>query len=481
MATAIPPNRAPFSVDEIALATGGHVVRGGGPTVGVFTDSRSVTRGAAFVALVGERFDGHAFLETAAANGARTMVVSRDGAAPSEAAVVRVADTTKALGDLARVHRTKWGKSAPRSLVAITGSAGKTTTKNVLARMIDAVAPGSVHASAGNLNNDIGVPMTLFGLESAHRYAVVEVGTNAHGEIGNLAAIALPNVAVLTLVAAAHTEGLGTLDDVAREKGALFVALSPNGLAVANADDARAVAELRRSPAESTLTYGFSKGADYRITLREPRGPRGTRLCIERTHGAVDAESPLLGDAGALAVAASLAVVEWLIGRAMTGDEIETALEGLASAAEGRLMPISLGDGTLVIDDSYNANPASMRSSIAVAAELASDEKRRLVLVLGEMRELGALSESEHESLGRFAAERAVAHVVAVGGDARLIATEVTAAGKTAAFAEDADRAIPMVAERVSRGDLVLVKGSRSIATEKIVRALLHERGGKLA
>ena len=257
MATAIPPNRAPFTVDEIALATGGLVVRGGAPTFGVFTDSRSVTRDSAFVALVGERFDGHAFLETATANGARTLVVSSDAGAPAEAAVVRVADTKKALGDMARAHRTKWAASARRSLVAITGSAGKTTTKNVLARMFEAVAPGSVHATAGNLNNDIGVPMTLFGLESAHQYAVIEVGTNARGEIERLAAIALPNVAVLTLVAAAHTEGLGTMDDVGREKGALLAALPVNGLAVANADDARAVAELRRSPAETTRTYGF--------------------------------------------------------------------------------------------------------------------------------------------------------------------------------------------------------------------------------
>jgi UDP-N-acetylmuramoyl-tripeptide--D-alanyl-D-alanine ligase len=481
MATAIPPNRAPFTVDEIALATGGHVVRGGAPTLGVFTDSRSVTFGAAFVALIGERFDGHAFLETAAANGARTLVVSQGDGVPTEAAVVRVADTKKALGELARVHRTRWGGSAPRSLVAITGSAGKTTTKNVLARMLGAVAPGTVHASAGNLNNDIGVPMTLFGLESAHRYAVVEVGTNARGEIENLAGIALPDIAVLTLVAAAHTEGLGTLDDVAREKGALLAALPANGLAVANADDPRAVAELRRSPAASTRTYGFSTGADYRITLREPRGTTGTKLRIERTHGSVDTDSPLLGDAGALAVAASLAVVEWLIARAMTGEELKRALAGLASSGEGRLTPIALADGTLLIDDSYNANPASMRSSIAVAAELASREKRKLVLVLGEMRELGAVSAGEHESLGRFAAEQNVAHVVAVGGDARLISTEVTAAGKTAAFAEDADRALPMVSERVSPGDLVLVKGSRSIATEKIVHALVRARGGKLA
>jgi len=478
MATAIPPNRAPFTVDEIALATGGRIVRGGAPTVGVFTDSRSVTRGAAFVALVGDRFDGHAFLEQAAALGAKTLVVSSGDATVPETAVVRVADTRRALGALAHAHRARWGRSGARSLVAITGSAGKTTTKTVLAKMLDVVATGSVHASAGNLNNDVGVPMTLFGLEEVHRYAVVEVGTSAAGEVEKLAAIALPDVAVLTLVAAAHTEGLGTVDDVAREKGALFAALSPNGLAVANADDPRAIAELARSPAESTRTYGFSTGTDYRIALREPRGLAGARLRIERASGSsVDADSPLLGAAGALAVAASLAVVEWLIGRAMTGEELRRALSELGSAGEGRLTPIVLSDGTLVIDDSYNANPASMRASIAVAAELAAEHGQRLLLVLGEMRELGALSASEHQALGRFAAERDVVHVFGVGGDARLVTDEVVRVGKSATFAEDADRAISLVSASVEPGNVVLVKGSRSIATEKIVRALVRDRG----
>jgi UDP-N-acetylmuramoyl-tripeptide--D-alanyl-D-alanine ligase len=481
MATAIPTNRAPFTVEEIARATGGRVVRDGKPSFGVFTDSRSVTRGSAFVALAGDKFDGHAFVGQAVDLGARTLVVSRD-IEVGDAAVVRVADTRRALGAMARLHRTRWGGSGSRLLVAITGSAGKTTTKTVLAHMLDAVAKGAVHASAGNLNNDVGVPMTLFGLESAHRYAVVEVGTNARGEIENLAAIAMPDVGVLTLVAAAHTEGLGTVDDVAREKGALFAGLSSRGLAVANGDDPRVVAQLARSTAAQARTYGFSKTADYRIAERSPLRAVGNHLRIERAAGtSLETDSPLLGDAGALAVAASLAVVEWLVGRDMSADEVRSALSGLASGAEGRLSPVALADGTLVIDDSYNANPASMRSSIAVAAELALHERRRLVLVLGEMRELGAISASEHQALGRFAAGYDAAHVLAVGGDARLVASEVSAAGKLATFVEDAERAVPIVSAAVRAGDLVLVKGSRSIGTEKIVRALEGERGGRRA
>ena len=481
MATAIPENRAPFTPEEIAAATGGRVVRGGGASVGVFTDSRSVVRGSAFVAIGGERFDGHSFLVEVAGRGASALVVSKGGA-PEGPAVVRVDDTRRALGEMARAHRKRWSLAGGRSLVAITGSAGKTTTKAVLARVLGVAAAGAVHASAGNLNNDIGVPMTLFGLASEHRHAVVEVGTNAKGEIANLASIALPDVAVLTLVAAAHTEGLGTVDDVAAEKGALFAALPESGLAVANGDDSRAVGQLARSPSKNRATYGFSERCDYRIAGRTAQGALGSRLRIERPRGpALDVDSPLLGDAGALAVAASLVAADWVLGRSVSADELRSALAGMASATEGRLAPITLADGTLVIDDSYNANPASMRSSIAVAAELAADEKRRLFLVLGEMRELGALSSSEHEALGRVLAEKDVAHLIAVGGDAALVANEVERAGKSAAFAENAEQALPLVSARVRPGDVVLVKGSRSIATEKIVRALVEERGKKLS
>jgi UDP-N-acetylmuramoyl-tripeptide--D-alanyl-D-alanine ligase len=483
MATAIPHNRVPFTVDEIALATGGRVLRSGAATIGVCTDSRAVTEGSAFVALVGDKFDGHAFLEGAVRQGAHTLVISRDDVKidGSGSAAVHVGDTRLALGDLARAHRIRWAARAhtvgPRSLVAITGSAGKTTTKTVLASVLDAAKSGTVHATAGNLNNDIGVPMTLFGLDESHRYAVVEVGTNARGEIENLARIARPDVAVLTLVAAAHTEGLGTVDDVAVEKGALIAALPPNGLAVVNADDARAVAQLQRSPAHDRLTYGFSPTADYRIVTRRPRGMSGSTVAIERSGARIEAHSPLLGDAGALAVAASLAVTEWILHRPLDPAELESALSRLTAGGEGRLAPITLADSTLVIDDSYNANPASMRSSVLTAAELARQDRRRLVLVLGEMRELGAVSPGEHASLGEMVAEQDSAHVFAVGGDADRIADAVRRRGKNAAFAASADDAVEGVLSAVQAGDLVLVKGSRGVATEKIVRALVERRG----
>jgi UDP-N-acetylmuramoyl-tripeptide--D-alanyl-D-alanine ligase len=482
MATAIPPNRAPFTVQEIARATGGRVLRDGGASVGVCTDSRAITEGAAFVALTGDKFDGHAFLAGAVAAGARTLVVSRDDVGPwasvAQPAVVRVDDTRAALGGLARAHRLRWGAAAaPRIVVGITGSAGKTTTKTVLARILGAMAPGTVHATAGNLNNDIGVPMTLFGLTETHRYAVVEVGTNGRGEIENLAAMARPEVGVLTLVAAAHTEGLGSIEDVALEKGALLAALPPSGLSVVNADDARAVEQVERSPAKKALTFGFAARADYRVVLAESRGARGNRLRIERRAGLVEVDSPLLGEAGALAIAASLAVAEWAAGRDVTSKELDAALPLLARESDGRLSPVLLADGTLVIDDSYNANPASMETSLRAACEVAAREKRRLVLVLGEMRELGPVSTREHDKLGALVARTDVAEVIGVGGEAERVTREAARAGKSAWFALDAEQAVGTVLSRVLPGDVVLVKGSRGVATEKIVRALAESRG----
>ena len=481
MATAIPPNRAPFTVGEIAHATGGTVVSDGPSSVGVCTDSRAMTEGAAFVALTGEKFDGHAFLAGAVAKGARTLIVSRDDVGPWQAAapaVVRVGNTRRALGALGHAHRVRWGSlSPPRRLIAITGSAGKTTTKTVLARLLEVMAPGAVHATSCNLNNDIGLPMTLLGLTDAHRYAVVEVGTNARGEIEQLARIAAPDGGVLTLVAAAHTEGLGSVEDVALEKGALFAALSADGLALANGDDARATAQLGRTRAKTVLTFGFSENADYRVSVVSSRGASGNRIRIVSTQTVVEGDSPLLGEAGALAVAASVAVAAWAIGRPPTAEELHGALAPLAASSDGRLSLVRLRDDTLVIDDSYNANPASMEAALRAALDVATREKRRLVVVLGEMRELGSVSAREHDTLGELVARADVAEVISVGGEAERITRAAARAGKSAWFALDAEQAIATVLSRVLPGDIVLVKGSRGVATDKIVRALVEARG----
>jgi UDP-N-acetylmuramoyl-tripeptide--D-alanyl-D-alanine ligase len=478
MATAIPQNQARFTVDEVARFSGGRVLRTGEPSVGVSTDSRAIAKGCAFVALTGDNFDGHAFTAQAAAQGAATLVVSRDDAAFGNAAVVMVDDTRAALGRLASAHRQRWtaapGGSRSRALVGITGSAGKTTCKRVIAMLLEAAAPGAVHSSFGNLNNDVGVPMTLFGLEDRHLFAVVEMGTSGRGEIKRLADIARPDAALMTLVAAAHTAGIGTVDDVAAEKGALFAALGQNGIAVANADDQRVMAQVGGARAGRVITFGFAETADYRILLRESLGRRGARLVLGGPFGNRELIMPLLGEAGAMAAVAGLAVAEGVLGRALGPAEVERAIVGLSAGHEGRLTLRPLADGTLVLDDSYNANPSSMRASIVAAIEVAHHEKRRVVLVLGEMRELGRLASAEHAAMGRFAAELGASYVRAVGGEAARAAEQARERGVAAHFAPSSEQAIGPALAAVQPGDVVLVKGSRALATEKIVAAILE-------
>src|SRR5512135_524214 len=224
MATPIPQNAAPFTPAEVARATGGTLVRDGRALAGVSTDTRTLVPGALYVALRGESFDGHRFLPQATAAGAGGVLVSTAGDFPPNGSVVLVPDTRVALGALARFHRDRWATAGDRRVLAVGGSAGKTTTTRAIAALLDVLRPGDVHTTPGNLNNDVGLPMTLLLLDEHHHLAAVESGTSHRGEIARLAAVARPDAALVTLVAPEHTEGLGTLDDVADEEGDLFAA-----------------------------------------------------------------------------------------------------------------------------------------------------------------------------------------------------------------------------------------------------------------
>ena len=487
MGTPIPVNHARLSLDEIVGATGGALVADSGATgvVGVSTDTRELPRGAAFVALSGERFDGHQHLDAAAAAGARVVIVERDVTAPPGLAVIRVPSTLVALGDLARFHARRWRAiGGPRRVVAITGSAGKTTTRVAAQALLEALAPGQVLATTGNLNNRVGLPLTVLGLDEEHRVAVLEVGTSLPGEIALLAAIAEPDVAVLTLVAEAHVAALGSLDGVQAEKGALLRALPEGAVAIANGDDARASAELAASPARRRVRYGFAPGLDVVIAARRPEGLSAARLTVTRAAGTVSFVTPLLGEAGALATAAALAVADAVGADLGAPPLVDGArLESVFARAEvggggGRLVPRLLADGLALVDDSYNANPASTRASIRAARELAAATGRRLVLVLGEMRELGVASDEGHDAVGIAAAESGAGAIVAVAGAARRIADAARAAGAPVTFADDVAAAARDVLEIVRPTDLVLVKGSRGVATERVVRALVAAHDG---
>lgn len=482
MATPIPKNLAPFTLQEILAVTGGEALTSGeAAAVGVSTDTRSVSVGNLFVALVGGRHDGHAHAVRAAELGASVLLVSRRMEAPDGVAVVQVADTLQALGALGRAHRRRWeARSArPRVVVGITGSAGKTTTRVATAAGLSA-AGFEVHASEGNLNNAVGIPMVLLGLEERHEAAVVEVGTSSRGEIAYGCSLVEPHVGVITLVAAAHTENIGAISDVAVEKGAMFASLARDGVAVANADDGRVRGQLLRCGARDWITYGEGPGADVQVIKRQPEGLDWSRLRVRlrgraRVAGVDELElrTPLLGVAGSYATAAAIATVLAAAPDRLSAEALQGVFEGLRGE-EGRLRTVRLASGAVALDDSYNANRASVVASLRTAAELARSEGRRLVAVLGEMRELGALSADEHRIVGEEAARQGAAVVVAVSGDAAEIARAASSStpGPEVVFVENAARAIDVVAALIRPGDLVLVKGSRGVNLDTVVRAL---------
>jgi UDP-N-acetylmuramoyl-tripeptide--D-alanyl-D-alanine ligase len=482
MATPIPRNRAAFTVAELLRETGGELVAPGADAVtAISTDTRTIDAGACFVALHGELHDGHAHLATAAEKGAVLAVVDRAVDAPPGLAVVHVRDTLVALGDLARAHTRRWrNSSAGRTVVGITGSAGKTTTRVALAALAERLFPGEVHGAAGNLNNRVGVPMVLFGLGPAHRLAILEMGMNQPGEIAELCRIAEPDAGVLTLIAAAHTEGVGGVEGVAREKGALVRALVEHGVALGNGDDAAVRAEIARSPARRRYFYGRATDATVRIAARAPVGMTGSHLVLERAErAALDFETPLLGEAGALATAAAVAVVELFLGATLDSALCAEAFARAdVGAGAGRLVPRVLAGDLAVIDDTYNANPASTCASIRAAAEIAGATGRRLVLVLGEMRELGALAQAGHDEVGRAAAASGAAEIVSFGGgESPRVTARAVEGGVRAAHAERVEDAAVLAKLAARPRDLVLVKGSRSLGAERIVAALAQGAG----
>ncbi len=469
MASALPDNHASFTLGEVAEVTGGVLLPAAAAertVTGVQTDSRAALAGKLFVALTGERFDGHAFVRSAAEKGAAAVLVEREVAAPG-VPLVQVKSALTALGELAAAHRRRFAGR----VVAVAGSAGKTTTRSAIGALLELVAPNAVHQTHGNLNNAIGVPLVLLGLEPAHRLAVVEVGTNAPGEVAALTAFARPDVGVLTLVGIEHSEGLGDLDGIEREEGALFAGLLDGGIAVGNADDPRVERQLGQNPAVRAVRYGFSEKAEVRCVRRVPAGVGRQAVTIALPGRELTLELALIGEAGVYAALAAIAVTRAL------GFELpatESVAHALSRAGEpGRLALHELADGTVVLDDAYNSNPASALASLKAAAEVANDRHARLVVVLGEMRELGALSEREHRRVGEAIAPSGAAELVAVGGDARLYLDAAKSAGVSSIFADDAEAALAAVRTRLRAGDVVLVKASRGVRCERVVAGLI--------
>ncbi len=519
MATPIPTNEARFVLFDVALATNGTIKRRGSaweePTVGVFSDSRAVTAGSIFVALRGESHDGHAFVGAAVAKGARIVIVERghqlDGSVLTAATtVVEVADTLIAWGDLARAHLTRWRmESVDGRVVAITGSAGKTTTKELTAALLAEVAP--TYFTAGNLNNRIGVPAVIFALESRHRYCVLEVGMSLPGELDAICDFARPDVSVIVNVGVAHAEGVGGREGVMTEKGAVYRALGPDGIAIVNADDeyVRRAARLARVRKVETFGRGDAVGhprgsfADgppsmsprdlqrsslppsslppssltsglphYRLIERTPEGT-GSRVTVVCAGREMSLHLPLAGEAAAIDLTAALAAQEAASRELLGAEQIERALASVR--LQGRGVVRTLSNDVLLLDDTYNANPASMRVALATLAEIAGS--RRKVAVLGEMKELGALAEAEHAALGEAIAHAGVTLAIGCGGLVDLALDRAAAQGVDVVRCKGTAEAAAVAATRVQRGDAVLVKGSRSTRTEDVVAALERVSG----
>ncbi len=464
---------ARFTLDEVAIAAAARVDREGpfglrAPIDGIFTDSRKPAPGALFVALAGENHDGAAFAESAARAGAAGVLVAHKQAAriasvfaearlPS--AVLSCTDPGRALLGLARAWR---GRMPTLRLVAITGSAGKTSTKELVASVLS--AEGSTLKTEGNLNNEIGVPLTLLQLAREHRFAAIECGMNHLGEIARLCAAADPDVALVTNVAPVHLEGCGSIDGVAHAKGELFHGLRANGVAIANADDARVLGQAKLSM-RKLITFGTAEGADVRLLSVRHAGAglevelvlRGkqelAQLSLIGLHNGVNA---------AAAAAAGLAL----------GIRSDVILRGLALArTPGRRMrPTKLASGALLLDDCYNANPASMRAAFDTVATLRRDGGRAL-LVLGDMLELGPTELELHRDVGQAAAAISPSLLLCFGTRARAYADGARAAGlsdSAIVLAETPEAALGALQSRLGAADLVLVKGSRGMKMERI-------------
>ena len=437
---------------EAAAALGLRATEGDVEFCGVSTDSRTTPRGALFVAVRGPRFDGHDFVGAAGTRGAAAALVEREPDASIP--FILVPDSVRALGELAAAWR---GRFRDLVLIGITGSNGKTTVKEMAAAIFRTQGP--VSATRGNLNNEIGVPLTLCDLREAHRTAVVELGANHRGEIAALTTLARPTVGVITQCAPAHLEGFGSVEGVAHAKGELFERLPDDAVAVVNADDR--YADLWRDLAHPRRCISFGAGPDADVRVRAPSGARRIPVSLDTPSGTVELDLALPGahnafNAGAAAAAAIAA-----------GAGLDAIRAGLAAVRppRGRLESKRGPRGAEIIDDTYNANPVSLQAGLRVLGEKPAPRW----LVLGDMAELGPEGASLHAEAGHDARRHGVERLLLVG---ELSAAAARTFGDGATHFPDCAALVDRLRDELPDGATVLVKGSRSMAMERVVEAM---------
>jgi len=466
--------RLPLTAGDVAAAAGGRLIRGVArqPIEDISIDSRTIGRGGFFIAIRGDRFDGHAFIADALSRGAlgflaeSAIAEATAGPADTDVVAIGVADTTVALQQIARDVRRRSGAR----LVAITGSAGKTTTKEVVADFL--AARYDVFRNKGNLNNHIGLPLSLLELRSRPEVGVVELGMNHPGEIRTLVAIAEPEVRVWTNVGDAHLGFFASADAIADAKAEILENARPDDVLVANADDPRIVARAGAF-AGRVVTFALQQPADVRAVSIDERGLEGTRARVQTPRGETDLETPLLGLGNLANVLAATAVA---LQFDIPLDEIKTRAAALRPARRrGELL--RLPGGLTLIDDSYNSSPAALRRALHTL-ETATGSARKIA-VLGEMLELGSHAEGLHAECGAAAANAGLDVLIAVGGPpARALADAAIRAGMPAgavSYLPTSSEAAALALERIRPGDLVLVKGSRGVGTDVVVDRLKAE------
>lgn len=446
-----------MSLSQAAMVYGGTLLHPDCRFTSVSTDSRTLARGDLFVALEGERFDGHDYL-AAVAKDACGLVVSREDKGLELPQWV-VEDTVAALGHLAQLNRQQF----TGTLLALTGSAGKTTVKEMMSAIL--LGCGPTHATQGNLNNHIGVPLTLLKLTADHQFCVLEMGASGPGEIAYLCEIATPDIALITNVLPAHMEGFGSEATIADTKGAIYRALPESGIAVVNLDEVWASQWLSSLSCGRTVTFSLKqKTADLYADAICDHGEEGSQFELHIDGQSRTVSLPLPGRhnvANALA-AAGCAVA--------AGCDIDAIVAGLATvkAAKGRLQVRNGRRGSRIVDDTYNANPGSVRAAIDVLASLGGKK----ILALGEMAELGVNSPHLHRQVGEYACERGVDGLFVTGPFAQEVARGFGAGGQVFSNATQLAEAL----EKLLGDDLsVLVKGSRSAAMEKVVEQIVEE------
>lgn len=463
-----------FSLDDVLRATAGTLISEAEVNAfcGIATDSRLISKGNLFVALKGDNFDGHDFAETVMKQGASGILIQDEEKISQirgnkKFAVIKVADTLAALGDLAH----EWRKRFSLPVIGLTGSSGKTTTKEMIAAIIG--RKRNILKTEGNLNNLIGLPQTIFRLTSQHELMILEMGTNTRGEIKRLTQIAEPDIGLITNIGPAHLAGFGSMDVVREEKGDLFFNMPSSGIAVINIDD-EAVATASEKWSGKKITFSMSPNADVTVSDIEKQGAKGMRFKLIIGGNSQKVEMKIAGLHHVYNAMAASAVA------LASGMDLQIISEGLASFRpfSGRMEMIKLHNGAFLLDDSYNANPASVREALMTLKDLKAGHNG--YVFLGDMLELGDHADEMHRRVGMLMATIGVSALFLQGDFSNVTASGAVEGGLSSEkifFLSGEENGSAYLKAHLKKGDWILVKGSRRMKMEKYAAQICDDFG----